>query len=208
MSAPVVDRLAAALDARRPYWSPARRFAIWALAQLAIVAIALRVRPDAIERLVHVRIALEVALLALLGASGAALALRAAVPGRHPGRALTIAAGTLAIGVAVTVLPDVTLAAVVPAGWPCAVKTLLLAAIPWLVLTVALVRGAVLLPLVAGLLAGIAPLAMSAALMRLLCGNDDGMHLLVWHDLPLALGVAASVAVGAWLFVGWARRRV
>lgn len=210
----VIDRLARSLQPQRPYWSPARRFGLWAIVQIAALGVTLAVlgvRPDARQALTRGSFLFELAMLVIVGTGSALLACRAAVPGRQPRRALASAAVTvvvLALAAGLVVLPDSAFAWVVPGGSACAVRTVLIAAIPWLVLATVGVRGAVLDPFAAGLLAGIGPLAIAAAVMRLACPNDEGMHVLIWHDLPLLVGVAVSAAVGNALFTRWTRRAI
>ena len=82
-------------------------------------------------------------------------------------------------------------------GWPCAARTLVVAAIPWIVLVLAVRRGATLFPALAGMLTGTASLLFASASVRMSCPLDTAGHLLMWHLLPVVLGVVASVLVGA-----------
>jgi hypothetical protein len=61
-------------------------------------------------------------------------------------------------------------------------------------------RGAPLDAAVAGACAGAAALLFGAAAVRIACPIDEGLHLLTWHTLPIAIGAALSAVVGArWL---------
>jgi hypothetical protein len=212
MSTSVVDRLSNGLEPQRPYWSPAPRFAAWIAVVLLVVGVAMAVygvRPDAGERLRHPGFVIELALIVAVGVASALLACRAAVPGLQPRRGLSGVVASIAVAILATALmPEATFVWAMPGGDACAARTLLIAAIPWLGLATFVVRGAALDPLAAGLLAGVGPLALSAAAMRVICRSDDTMHVLVWHDLPAALGVIVSIGIGVAFLGRWSRRRV
>jgi len=205
--------VAGAKPVRRLSPVPAR-LALWLAVQSALLIAAvlmLGLRPDLAAKLRALPFDSELVLLAVAGLASAVLALRAAVPGREPARALVAGAfAVVLIGIATGFAAEPSLgqalARTVAMGWPCAVKTLAVAALPWLVLMVAVRRGATLVPGLAGLLGGGATLCLAALAVRVTCPLDERWHLLGFHLGPVALGAALSLALGvAWL-ARWRRR--
>ncbi len=144
-----------------------------------------------------------VALVAVLVWS--ALALRAAVPGRTP------RAGRIVVACAVALSPMLFWhaapgpASFVANGIPCAERTVVLALLPALAMLWAVWRGAPLAPRRAAALSGGAGFLIAYVLMRVLCSVDEPAHLLVWHVLPIAGGVALAAAGGGWWLSRWRR---
>lgn len=204
-------RLVRDLRPARPYWTPRTRLLVWLAIQAVVLlgAMTMGPRADLAAQMRQWPFVLEVAGLVGLGVAGALLALRSAVPGRQPDRSaiVTLVAGAVgAFVLGLVVLPWGTV------GWPllsgsnCASRTLMIAAVPWITLVVAVARGAAIDPVVAGVLSGLGPMATAAAIMRLMCPVDEGLHVLLWHDAPVVLVVMLSLAVGAVVHTRWARR--
>ena len=132
--------------------------------------------------------------------ASALLALLAAVPGREPERALPIGASVAMVAAIATLHASAPASplgsAAVLEGWPCAARTLAVAAVPWVILLLAVRRGATIVPARAGLLAGAATLLVAAAVIRVVCPSDERWHLLVFHLGPVVLGIMASLAMG------------
>jgi hypothetical protein len=188
--------------------SPARRLALWlaVVAGVVVAAAMLRgLRPDLGARMREPLFALE--LLATFGGAAAlaALALRAAVPGREPARwqqgvalAIVASAGALCLRLPADTAPA--LARFIGAGVACALGLLSFAAVPWIALMIAVRRGAPFAFAATGALAGAAAFAAAYGVMRMVCRIDDGLHVAVWHALPAVAGVLVSIAIGAaWL---------
>lgn len=209
---PSTDDLIASLTADVPpvrrIWSTGRRLAAWtgALALiLALAVVAIGVRADLPVRLGDASFVVQLLALLAVSLTSAALALRASVPGEEPpvrlGAVLMLVATA---GLALAYGRDPATGArgsdFVAAGWPCAVATVLIAALPLVLLAGALRRAAPLVPKVAGLLAGGAAFFAAAAALQLVCPHDERWHLLVWHLGPVALGLVTSAALGGiWL---------
>jgi hypothetical protein len=165
------------------------------------------VRPDLGERLRDPVYLLEIIVLALAGMVMAARALQEAVPGynaRWPARGLSLGLVLMAVVLwfRQPMHAQVTLTQFVATGVGCAARTVLLAALPWCALLVAVRLGAPLAPARAGALAGGASFLMAALLMRFVCPLHERLHLLVWHGLPVAGGAALSAVIG----IVWLRR--
>jgi hypothetical protein len=198
----LVDRLVADARPVRRLWSPEVRLVIWlALAALVLVAPATRVlRDDLVLRLRSPAFVLEQGLL-LVGAVLLGLeALRAAVPGQPAGRATTVV-GWGALGLAVIWM----LREPVHGGWsvdtfldvgrPCIWRALAWGAAPWLILLIALRRGAPLARRRVGVLAGAATWALVCPALRVCCQTDELLHLSVFHAVPLVAGAVLSAAL-------------
>ncbi len=85
-------------------------------------------------------------------------------------------------------------------GLGCAMWTCLLAAAPWFALWWAVKRGAPMRAWTAGLAVGAAAGLCSFAWMRIRCPDDERLHLLIWHLLPVLLIAALSTLAGVlWL---------
>jgi hypothetical protein len=208
----LIARLTADVVPVRRSWPPRARFALWlavAAAALGAALALLGLRPDVGARLAGL-LGPEIALLLAVGVADALLALLAAVPGREPSPALAAAslAGLVALAVLYGLEPAIASTGHRAAdGWPCAVRTLAVAAVPWVVLLVAVRRGATLVPVRAGLLAAIGAYFVAAAALRLVCPLDAREHLLLWHLGPVLLGLVASLLVGRSWLARWGKRR-
>lgn len=210
------DLIARLADEARPVrriWSPSIRLAIWLGILGAILVAAVSMigpRPDLAVKLGQISFAGNIVVLLTVAVASAALALRAAVPGREPPIAasagvIVLVLGVLAADYANHVPSPVDGAPFVAMGWSCALATIVVAAVPLLVLLGAVRRGATFAPGFAGLLAGAAAFFAAAAALRLVCPLDERWHLLVWHLGPVALGLAASLGLGALWLSRWRR---
>jgi hypothetical protein len=209
----LIARLASDLAPVSRRWPPRARLALWmsVLATVFVVAwLQLGVRPDLGSQLAGNAFGVEIALLLGVGIANAALALLASVPGREPALAAAVGSALATLGwVGVLYAGDPVMGAptrqFVAMGWPCAARTIAVAAAPWLALLVAVRRGATLVPARAGLFAGFAAFLTAAAALRLSCPLDARDHLLVWHLGPVALGLGASFAIGYLWLARWRR---
>jgi hypothetical protein len=199
----LIDRLVADAGPVRRLWSPEVRLAIWlVLAALVLVVPATRVlRADVSLQLENAAFVFEEGLL-LVGAVLLGLeAMRAAVPGRPAGRATTIVGwGALGLGLVWMLREPVhgawTVDTFLDVGRHCIWRALAWGAVPWLILLVALRRGAPLARRRAGALAGAATWALVCPALRVCCQTDEVLHPSVFHALPLVGGVLASAALG------------
>ena len=128
----------------------------------------------------------------------------AAVPGMASGRLATFA---MLLGLAAAALVSFEPSSAfrsasdfVASGARCVLCILAFSTLPWIVLFVAVRRGAPLDTAVAGACAGTAALLFGAAAVRIACPIDEQVHLLTWHTLPIVMGAALSAVAGArWL---------
>ncbi len=211
-TADLVDSLASSLTPVRPIWAPGRRMAFWSLAQLvfAVALVGGSTRPDLAPRLHSTAYLLELALLACATLLLARSALAAAIPGAERWRiaGLAFLAGTTALALSGAAGFDTTQAidSFARIGVPCAVHTILLSLLPAAWLMVAAYRGAPLHPARAGMVAGAAGFLLGFTMMRLMCPVDEGLHMMVWHALPVALGTTVSAGAGALALGAWRHR--
>ena len=210
----LVENLIADADPVRPLPPPGRRLDAWLVlslgAVLTVVALLLHVRPDVTTAIV------TGPFLCAVGSSLAAawavawLALRAAIPGEEPGRremrfAIVLSVAAILVVLLAPARTPASLASFVGIGLRCLLGTLMLAAVPWAALLLALRRGAPVTPGRAGALAGAAAFLMAAAGMRFVCSIDEAFHLLAWHTAPIAAGAGVSALVGAAWLGRWSR---
>lgn len=209
----LISRLADEARPVRRIWSPGIRLAIW-LGILGVIIVAacsmIGLRPDAPEKLGQVSFVAQIAVLLMVAVASAALALRAAVPGQEPpvgvsAGVIVLVLGALAADYAQHQAPRIDAAQFVAMGWSCALATIVVAAVPLLVLLGAVRRGATFTPGLAGVLAGAAAFFAAAAALRLVCPLDERWHLLVWHLGPVALGLAGSLGLGTLWLSRWRR---
>ena len=90
-----------------------------------------------------------------------------------------------------------------PWGMACAVETMGVAIVPWAALLFFARRGATLVPVVSGGLAGLAAFLIAAATMRVVCPVDNFWHMVIWHWSPVLIGLGASCAIGLLLLRAW-----
>lgn len=199
-------------DARpvRRLWSPESRLVVWLALEVVAIAAAVvfGLRRDVAVQVGRPRLFLEIALCMTAGALAAAVALRAAVPGRKS--TPLVAAFWAVLACAGALLTSIEADAVpldwqfVASGIQCVASILAFAALPWAALFVAMRRGAPLAGSVAGLYAGAAAFLFAAAAVRIACPIDARLHVLTWHVASIAIGTALSAVVGARWLARWA----
>lgn len=198
----LITRLTGQLRPVRRLWRPSTRLALVGLVQLLVLGaagLALGVRADLATKLHDDRLVIELASVIALATACVVMTLLIAIPGREPTRRLatgTVATAVLGLTISFASFPPGDSPGFVAMGWPCAARTLVVAAVPWLVLVLAVRRGATLFPALAGMLAGTASLLFASASVRMSCPLDTAGHLLMWHLLPVVVGVVASILVG------------
>jgi len=203
----LVESLAAAVEPVRPLWPVRVRVALWLLLEaIVLVWVAKHTGNDFMRKLGHPYYALEVACFAIAATLAAALALRAAIPGRSSGSGELIAVivlaiiGTRLVIVGAPMRTGYPLAEFLYTGLGCAVGTCVLGALPWIALWWAVKRGAPERGAAAGGLIGAAAMLFSFALMRLNCPIDEPLHVITWHLAPVLLLTALSAVAGSvWL---------
>jgi hypothetical protein len=207
----LVDRLTASVQPVSRQRSPAVRMLAWMAlpSALLIGTAASHRRPDLIGQLHAPAFALELALLAAGAGVSTWLAFRAAAPDRRAShRALVLAVAIIAAAVTALLAgpggPRPVSAGFTAVGAGCLGKTVALAALPWLMLVMALRRGASVAPATAGALAGAAAFLLANVVMRLVCPIDAHSHVLTWHLLPAGIGTVLSAALGASRLGQWA----
>ena len=211
----VIAQLSDDLHPVRRLWQPRTRLLVWLGVQVSVLFAALLlfgVRGDSDTKLQQVPFAAELVALAAIAIMTALLALRAAVPGREPRVGITL--GLLAVIVSLLAgryAAEPSLSAstheFIAMGWPCALRALAVAGIPWIAILVAIRRGATLVAVTAGVLGGAASFFFAALTLRLACSLDDNWHLIVWHLGPVVIGLTASAVLGRLWLARWRRAR-
>jgi len=162
-------------------------------------------RDDVVQQLRTPRFLLEEATMLVAAALLALAALRAAVPGRRVGAAISLAAATaLGLGgllvfskpVFASWTPDVFLAL----GLPCLWRSFAWTMVPWALLVIAVRRAAPLRSRWTGALVGAAAWGLTFGALRLCCQTEELTHLGVFHVLPFVTGTVLSAALGPVLF--------
>lgn len=205
----LVDGLVDDLKPVKRVWSPAVHLGFWLAVELLVFGLvaALALRMDILVQLQKPLFLLEFALLIAAGGLSAAMALLSAVPGREPGRgAVTLSLVLLAASFVVLYREMPTTAhaiASAPWGMRCAFETIAIAILPWAALLLFARRGASLVPVAAGGLAGLAAFLLASATMRVVCPVDDFWHLVLWHFTPVVLGLGTSALLGVLLLSAW-----
>jgi hypothetical protein len=205
----LVDRLVQETTPVRRLWSVRARFAVFAaLGTLALVVASLASpRPDLTQRLHDASFALGLGLLIAATCVTAFLALRSSVPDRFPSRTESGLVAVLALAAAgVTALPNSAPHGTVTPEWLCAVRTLIVAMLPWSLLLVAIRRGAPVRLTTTAAYAGAAALLLSTAILRTGCPQDGPVHWLAWHFAAVVLGVAGSAALAPVWLRRWRRQ--
>ncbi len=209
----LVDRLVQETQPIRRLWSvPARWmvFMVLGVASVLLVATATP-RPDLAERIREPVFDIGLAGLAIATSFAALLALRNAVPGRSPswlesGVALALIGGAALATCAQPSVPGVTVGPSFLSGCACAVRTVAIALVPWLLLLLAIRRGAPVHATSAGAYAGAAALLLATAILRVACPEDGAAHWAAWHYAPIALGALLSAAVTTTWLGTWRHR--
>lgn len=210
----LVDRLAADLKPVRPLWPVRRRLTLWLAIEIAILTQTLIETSNQWRlKLEHPIYALDIAFFAVAAVIIAAMALRAAVPGRESSRwqiglAMALAVIGTAMLFATPMRTNLSLSDFASIGSHCAWATCVKALLPWIALWWAVRRGAPGNGAGAGAMVGAAAMLFSFAIMRLDCPLDEPLHLVTWHLGPvLIVTILSMVAGAAWLRLP-ARRRI
>jgi hypothetical protein len=205
-----VARLLADTHPVRRLWSPEARLALWLMLQTVTIgaAVIFGLRRDVAVELRQPRLLVEVALCSVAGAIAAAVALRAAVPGRKSAPLVaafwTVLACVAVLMASIDAGPTSSDSRFVASGIQCVASILAFAALPWAALFVAVRRGAPVTAPVAGLYAGAAAFLLAAAAVRIACPIDAWLHVLTWHVGTIAIGTALSAVAGARWLARWA----
>jgi hypothetical protein len=207
----LIEHLVRDLTPVRPLPTPLVRLARWWLpGALLVVAYGIvDARPDLAAQLARPAFLLEVVAVAGIAGLSAALALRGAVPGLSPRVGLRTL-GLASIGLVVLSgslrAPDyaVPLRAFLVQGVGCGLATVGLAILPIALLLAAARRGASVSPAWTGAFAGGAGAVASYLAMRLHCPLDGGLHVGLWHAVPMLGAVIVAAGAGRRLLGAWA----
>jgi hypothetical protein len=206
----MVARLLADAEPVRRIWSPEARLALWLTLEIVAIAAAVifGLRAAVAVDLRQPRLLAEIALCMTAGGIAAAVAFRAAVPGRAS--APLVAAFWAVLACTALLLASLDAgetpsdSSFVASGIQCVASILAFAALPWAALVVAIRRGAPVAAPVAGLYAGAAAFLFAAAAVRIACPIDARLHVLTWHVGTMAIGTALSAVAGARWLPRWA----
>jgi len=201
----LITRLTRTLRPVRRLWPPSMRLAVFGSLQIVVFVVAgltLGLRGDLSQKLHSDGFLLELGFIIAVAISSTVMALLAAVPGREPSRWLALGSvlvAVLGLATAFAAAPwlDPMMGHFVATGWPCAARTAVVAAVPWVVLGVTVRRGATLVPGLAGILTGAASFLFATASLRMSCPLDSAAHLVIWHLGPVLVGILASVLIGS-----------
>ena len=209
----LIGRLVEAAHPVRRLWPPWARLSAWLGLGLVVVGVVALggLRSDLIARLREPVFLIELATLLAGATLFAVLAFRAAIPGCAPRRWETVLAiGLVAAAAAVSfyrpVHAELSMAQFFHMGLGCAARTFLIALAPWCALVMAIRRGAPLAGAAAGALSGAAAFVLAFGIMRAACPMDELLHLVVWHGVPVLVGVAVSALVGFLWLSRWGAR--
>jgi hypothetical protein len=202
----LVDRLAANLKPKPALWPVGRRLALWLAIELAVLfSTVLKTPGDLAPRFESPCYALEILFFATAAVIVAAMALRAAIPGRETRRwqtslAIVLAVSGIAMLFTTPMSTSVAMSQFVKIGTGCAWATCAKAALPWIALWWAVKRGVPSDGRVVGAMVGAAAMLFSFAVMRIDCPLDEPLHLMTWHLMPVVLVTLLSACAGAfWL---------
>jgi hypothetical protein len=199
----LVDRLVADARPVRRLWRPEMRLVAWlALAVVALAVPAARVaRADLAARLHASAFILEQGLLIVGSVLLGLEALRTVIPGRVTSRTLTVA-GFAALGLAIVSMLRLpvhhawTVQTFLDVGRPCLWRAAVWGAVPFVLLVLALRRGAPLKQRRVATLAGAAAWGLTCVALRVCCQTDELLHLATFHALPLVGGTLAAAVLG------------
>jgi hypothetical protein len=202
----LVDRIVARLEPVRPLWPVRRRLMIWLAIEIAVLTQTLIETSNRWTlKLEHPLYSLEIAFFAGAAVIVAAMALRAAIPGRESapwqsGFAIVLTVAGIAMLFITPMRTDMSLGDFVAIGRSCAWSTCAKAAVPWIALWWAVKRGTPGNGGAAGAMVGAAAMLFSFAIMRLDCPLDEPLHLMIWHLGPVVVVTAISALAGeVWL---------
>ena len=179
--------------------SPARRTLYFALPSMFVTALLAAhsgVRTDLDAKLTDLTFALEtLSLMALFVGAGLA-ALTSVIPGaalKSPLRVTILAAGAWLLLIAAGFIVNgvggfpsgVSDQAFVVSGFACVRRTLLLAALPALLLLAMVRRSAPAHSRLTGALVAVSAAGLAILGTRLVCYKDEALHVLSWHAVPV-----------------------
>ncbi len=201
----LVDHLIESTEPVRRMWPVRARMALfvvgWSVAVAAIVRLA--PRPDLGAKLDDPWFVLGIVVLAAASAFTTLMALRCAVPGRTPTRTEGLVALVAIAGAAVVAGLVTAPEPAAEEGWHCALRTLLIATIPWGILLIAIRRGAPVRVVTAAVYAATAAVLCTTTLLRFACPADGSGHWLVWHLGVVPLGVLLATPFATRWLQGW-----
>jgi hypothetical protein len=203
----LVDHLVESTEPVRRIWPVrARMGAFFVGWSAATVAIAYRwPRPDLVAKLHDPVFATGLAALAIAAFVPTVRALRCAVPGRAPTRVEGLVALAL-IAVAAALLGlEPSAGRVTVEGWLCSLRTIVVGALPWTILLIAVRRGAPVHVLSAAVYAAAASLLCATTVLRLACPADGSNHWLVWHLGIVPLGTLLATPFATHWLASWRR---
>ena len=209
----LIDRLVADAQPVRRLWRPEIRLLLWlGVVVLGLILPAAGVlRADLSLRLRAPGFLLEEGAMVVSATLLGLAALRAAVPGRDPGRSTVLVALAALAVVGVMLLSQPvhhgwTAETFVDVGMRCLVRSFVWAALPLALLLVALRRGAAVAPWRVGAMAGVAAWGLTFVAVRMCCQTDELLHLGVFHALPLVVGTAATAGLAPLVLGSWHAR--
>jgi len=189
------------------------RFLFWLCAAVLSLVVAIFVvglRPDLLSEITSVKFGFQMGAIAGLAIFSALTAILISVPGSEASRMPFILTVASFLGWFVYLIGTVMTspAEALHAGEGiCCSRTALLFALPVVgVLAVMAYRAAPIRPRLVGLFLAFAGAGVGALAALISCANDNSMHLIVWHFLPLLLIGSAGVFLG--YFFNWQRRAV
>jgi hypothetical protein len=206
----LVDRLVADATPVRRLWRPEVQLLVWLAAVLPAVAFpASHVpRDDVAQQLRTPAFLLEEAAMLVAAALLALAALRSAVPGQRPRRAISLVAAMALVLGGLLVLRKPVFASWTPDGFlatglPCLWRSLAWTLVPWALLLVAVRRAAPLRSRWTGALVGAAAWGLTFGALRLCCQTEELLHLSVFHVLPFVTGTLLLAVLGPALLGEW-----
>jgi hypothetical protein len=207
----LVERLVQETTPVRRLWSVRARFGVFATFGLIAIAIASLAspRPDLAVRFRDPTFMLGLGLLIVAANVAAFLALRSAVPDRFPSRlestVLMLLVSAAALATAIPGSPAQGNALAPTPEWACALRTLVVAAVPWSLLLIAIRRGAPVRVTTAAMYAGAAALLLATAILRTGCPQDGPAHWFPWHFAAVAMGALLSASLAPTWLQTWRR---
>jgi hypothetical protein len=92
-----------------------------------------------------------------------------------------------------------------PSEWPCGLRTIMIATLPWVGLLMAIRRGAPVHDTSAAAYAATAALLYAAILLRTACPIDGARHWLLWHLGIATLAALLAIPLGKRWLQRWRR---
>lgn len=179
-------------------------FCAWAAASIPLFgagALLVGIRPDLLSRWAEPRFLLEAGLVLCLAGSAVFAALALSVPDRRKPWLQVLPIAALICWTAVAAYMAASEVDAQPgAGLACLRNILALSLAPGALIYRALSKAAPFRSDLIGFLAGIGVSALGYLATRITCRNDDPLHVLLFHFLPVIAMSAAGAAIGRALF--------